>query len=108
MVFFFQAEDGIRDLRMSRGLGDVYKRQGHLYKSKILDLKTCSRLLSDIANEFNDKTEYELFGMDLEDSFYLANQKIYGNLNYVEEKLIEYTSPYNELGKSFLRLIKNN
>ena len=26
-VFFFQAEDGIRDLRMSRGLGDVYKRQ---------------------------------------------------------------------------------
>ena len=27
MIFFFQAEDGIRDLRMSRGLGDVYKRQ---------------------------------------------------------------------------------
>ena len=25
--FFFQAEDGIRALRMSRGLGDVYKRQ---------------------------------------------------------------------------------
>ncbi|GAB5836500.1 hypothetical protein JMUB7528_28680 [Staphylococcus aureus] len=27
MYAFFQAEDGIRDLRMSRGLGDVYKRQ---------------------------------------------------------------------------------
>ena len=27
MVFFFQAEDGIRDLVRSRGLGDVYKRQ---------------------------------------------------------------------------------
>mgnify|MGYP003381568049 CR=1 FL=1 len=29
--FFFQAEDGIRDLVRSRGLGDVYKRQmlGH-------------------------------------------------------------------------------
>ena len=27
--FFFQAEDGIRDLVLSRGLGDVYKRQGH-------------------------------------------------------------------------------
>ena len=26
--FFFQAEDGIRDLVRSRGLGDVYKRQG--------------------------------------------------------------------------------
>ena len=27
--FFFQAEDGIRDLVRSRGLGDVYKRQSH-------------------------------------------------------------------------------
>ena len=26
---FFQAEDGIRDLVRSRGLGDVYKRQMH-------------------------------------------------------------------------------
>ena len=29
-VFFFQAEDGIRDLVRSRGLGDVYKRQEHV------------------------------------------------------------------------------
>ena len=28
-MFFFQAEDGIRDLVRSRGLGDVYKRQRH-------------------------------------------------------------------------------
>ena len=27
MIVFFQAEDGIRDLVRSRGLGDVYKRQ---------------------------------------------------------------------------------
>ena len=33
VVFFFQAEDGIRDLVRSRGLGDVYKRQ-ELAKSK--------------------------------------------------------------------------
>ena len=26
-LFFFQAEDGIRDFCLSRGLGDVYKRQ---------------------------------------------------------------------------------
>ena len=26
-VGFFQAEDGIRDVERSRGLGDVYKRQ---------------------------------------------------------------------------------
>ena len=28
--FFFQAEDGIRDLVGSRGLGDVYKSQEHV------------------------------------------------------------------------------
>ena len=33
MFFFFQAEDGIRDLVRSRGLGDVYKRQ-NLINSK--------------------------------------------------------------------------
>jgi len=30
LFFFFQAEDGIRDLVRSRGLGDVYKRQASL------------------------------------------------------------------------------
>ena len=29
--FFFQAEDGIRGLVRSRGLGDVYKRQVYVY-----------------------------------------------------------------------------
>src|SRR5664279_5855042 len=32
--FFFQAEDGIRDRSPSRGLGDVYKRQGKKIKGK--------------------------------------------------------------------------
>ena len=45
-VFFFQAEDGIRDLVRSRGLGDVYKRQAlallkdvelHLLESQRMD-----------------------------------------------------------------------
>ena len=38
MVFFCQAEDGIRDLVRSRGLGDVYKRQvkGVLYIKDVL------------------------------------------------------------------------
>ena len=31
--FFFQAEDGIRCLVRSRGLGDVYKRQVHLNRA---------------------------------------------------------------------------
>ena len=29
-LYFFQAEDGIRDLVRSRGLGDVYKRQDNI------------------------------------------------------------------------------
>ncbi len=29
LFFFFQAEDGIRDVLGSRGLGDVYKRQDY-------------------------------------------------------------------------------
>ena len=32
VVSFFQAEDGIRDVERSRGLGDVYKRQDIFFK----------------------------------------------------------------------------
>ena len=39
-LFFFQAEDGIRDAQESRGLGDVYKRQLRI------DLR---QLLGDVA-----------------------------------------------------------
>ena len=47
MLFLFQAEDGIRDLVRSRGLGDVYKRQNlnsrpgarPLTRSEILELQ---------------------------------------------------------------------
>ena len=36
--FFFQAEDGIRDLVRSRGLGDVYKRQGLYFPNTLIPL----------------------------------------------------------------------
>ena len=47
--FFFQAEDGIRDLVRSRGLGDVYKRQRY-----------------DITGPFHDDhiTKIQVFGID--------------------------------------------
>ena len=35
----FQAEDGIRDLVRSRGLGDVYKRQAQLREREAGDLE---------------------------------------------------------------------
>ena len=39
LYFFFQAEDGIRDLVRSRGLGDVYKRQA-LSRAKAASVAT--------------------------------------------------------------------
>ena len=72
MFFFFQAEDGIRDLVRSRGLGDVYKRQNpesmkvrfdtfkvealpivEFFKSqgKCVDVDTCLLYTSDAADE---------------------------------------------------------
>ncbi|GAB5857207.1 hypothetical protein JMUB7535_26880 [Staphylococcus aureus] len=38
---FFQAEDGIRDLRMSRGLGDVYKRLGFFKQKTAYEICAC-------------------------------------------------------------------
>ena len=38
--FFFQAEDGIRDLVRSRGLGDVYKRQAVKRRCDPIGLET--------------------------------------------------------------------
>ena len=39
MFFFFQAEDGIRALVRSRGLGDVYKRQQQEISAEIFQSK---------------------------------------------------------------------
>ena len=38
VFFFFQAEDGIRDLVRSRGLGDVYKRQVYAEATTVVPL----------------------------------------------------------------------
>ena len=40
LCVFFQAEDGIRDLVRSRGLGDVYKRQKNGYSNLSAKMKT--------------------------------------------------------------------
>ena len=49
MVFFFQAEDGIRDLVRSRGLGDVYKRQEYVWpqlqRAANIQRHACKQLL---------------------------------------------------------------
>ena len=51
ICFFFQAEDGIRDLVRSRGLGDVYKRQGKIFFKNLPSHKNTHS-----SSTVNDKT----------------------------------------------------
>ena len=44
ILFFFQAEDGIRDLVRSRGLGDVYKRQTQTFAGAAIASAMAARL----------------------------------------------------------------
>ena len=50
IFFFFQAEDGIRDLVRSRGLGDVYKRQVKKATDFLSLLQLKHNLENDITN----------------------------------------------------------
>eukprot|EP00831_Metopus_contortus_P006626 TRINITY_DN12549_c0_g1_i4.p1 TRINITY_DN12549_c0_g1~~TRINITY_DN12549_c0_g1_i4.p1 ORF type:complete len:116 (+),score=35.68 TRINITY_DN12549_c0_g1_i4:110-457(+) len=56
--FFFQAEDGIRDVERSRGLGDVYKRQAfcgtHVSNKRKMILSQIDALLQSIHCFNND------------------------------------------------------
>ena len=45
-LFFFQAEDGIRDLVRSRGLGDVYKRQAFVPSAPMTSTEVTSAVSS--------------------------------------------------------------
>ena len=54
VCFFFQAEDGIRYLVRSRGLGDVYKRQELFYVqnwSFWLDIKILFKTVLVVINK---------------------------------------------------------
>eukprot|EP00831_Metopus_contortus_P062795 TRINITY_DN55047_c0_g1_i1.p1 TRINITY_DN55047_c0_g1~~TRINITY_DN55047_c0_g1_i1.p1 ORF type:complete len:204 (-),score=44.88 TRINITY_DN55047_c0_g1_i1:151-762(-) len=74
--FFFQAEDGIRDVERSRGLGDVYKRQvstQSTWVEKFCRLNTWGETIikkEDIAYVIDDFAEvdstfFELFSIPL-------------------------------------------
>eukprot|EP01016_Furgasonia_blochmanni_P047367 TRINITY_DN6952_c0_g1_i1.p1 TRINITY_DN6952_c0_g1~~TRINITY_DN6952_c0_g1_i1.p1 ORF type:complete len:429 (-),score=88.17 TRINITY_DN6952_c0_g1_i1:1167-2453(-) len=56
-IFFFQAEDGIRDHAQSRGLGDVYKRQvhGHFTKTESLGTQKNDFLNGNVNGEKDQK-----------------------------------------------------
>ena len=67
--FFFQAEDGIRDLVRSRGLGDVYKRQLLVGIKDAIRLGGTLIMLPDL--ELQEVIGREEYREEVEDSFCL-------------------------------------
>ena len=67
VFFFFQAEDGIRDLVRSRGLGDVYKRQVQATKTGP------SNDSSRGGNTFNGLTDIRMTGGGYLNLYYQVN-----------------------------------
>ncbi len=85
VFFFFQAEDGIRDLVRSRGLGDVYKRQEHYHFKKAVAVKSAA-LGDDMINLILINTISPLL--------FLYGQKT-GELQYITRAidLLEHLEP---------------
>ena len=73
IIFFFQAEDGIRDAQESRGLGDVYKRQNDHWVGLITvmdkDWNTI-KVRSELGDEFNSKKLFNNLLNNLVDNGY--------------------------------------
>ena len=93
-VFFLQAEDGIRDLVRSRGLGDVYKRQvlerSISYTSGLYAL----RLLNSFGvPTVNTAAVAEVCGDKLTTSAMLAKAGVPQPRNVVAFTCLLYTSP---------------
>ena len=53
-IFFFQAEDGIRDLVRSRGLGDVYKRQVVVWVAEGSPAEIADVMVGDVILKIDD------------------------------------------------------
>ena len=81
-MFFFQAEDGIRDLVRSRGLGDVYKRQA--LRERLLKFSALIELELDFSQEdveFADRKQfYELINELKQSTDTLVNSFQLGNV----------------------------
>ena len=73
VFFFFQAEDGIRDFCLSRGLGDVYKRQDKLIALHDLDCpwrpSDLQQRLGRIVRQGNENEEVEIYRYVTEGTF---------------------------------------
>ena len=78
-VFFFQAEDGIRDLVRSRGLGDVYKRQDQVDALKINGVP--ANFLNSTQSQNEQNTIIEQLRNNKLKLIYLAPERLIGEGN---------------------------
>eukprot|EP01016_Furgasonia_blochmanni_P050469 TRINITY_DN7804_c0_g1_i1.p1 TRINITY_DN7804_c0_g1~~TRINITY_DN7804_c0_g1_i1.p1 ORF type:complete len:195 (-),score=74.75 TRINITY_DN7804_c0_g1_i1:306-890(-) len=120
-LFFFQAEDGIRDHAQSRGLGDVYKRQVHnnttnnqhpgLFFEEEEELFPLAQPYGDIfgcdqfQNEFDILRNYSSFGNNNASSVSNANQNYNANslLNKRQRDLYDEFNEFEEICNGALR-----
>ena len=56
--FFFQAEDGIRHLVRSRGLGDVYKRQEQVHRRERVGFDVAAHALAGAIGREREAVSY--------------------------------------------------
>ena len=94
--FFFQAEDGIRDLVRSRGLGDVYKRQHpsrdiETINTELIlaDLQTIDTRISRLQKEAKACLLYTSDAADERSSVDLGGRRIIKKKKHTRNKRIE-------------------
>ena len=99
-LFFVQAEDGIRDLVRSRGLGDVYKRQTEM--DIVIQIQSVSGKLVKTISKTIQASGYRIdgiqwdgkddFGNDLANGVYLYRLSMNAKTgNEVIHKPVSYT-----------------
>ncbi|CZS11798.1 hypothetical protein CDFC105_93918 [Clostridioides difficile] len=76
VFFFFQAEDGIRDFCLSRGLGDVYKRQSIYLAFFSLQTDFITSFASSVWSYTSTCLLYTSDAADEEDSVDLGGRRI--------------------------------
>ena len=110
--FFFQAEDGIRDLRMSRGLGDVYKRQE---LSKMNEIAQNTVLISGgagsmgllVSEYINSRDDFTLTA--IHDPNYKGQEyKSYKDLTNIEEDVVLEFSPATVINENIDSLLNSD
>ena len=78
----------------------LYGLNNYLFTKNRIDLKCACYSITFVANEISNLSEYDLFGISLDDAIYLAN-KGGDDLEEIKKQLLKYTSPYFLIGKQF-------